>query len=84
MDPYRLLANRQLHSQSLIGMSGVEGVGFGYMRQPASVPMLTQQVKGTGEAQWGGLTDKLKETYLGLPLWVWLLGAGAAYVAWMK
>jgi hypothetical protein len=80
MDPYRLLANRQLHSQSLIGVSGAAGVGFGYMRQPASPPMLTQQVKGTGEIP----TSPLQAEWLGLPLWVWLLGAGAAYFAWMK
>lgn len=87
MDPFRALARQQLAGQAMIGVSGAYsvGTGFGYMREPASPPMLTQQVKGTGEtAPAATMTSKLTESYLGLPLWIWLLGAGAAYWAYFK
>jgi hypothetical protein len=75
MDPYRLLARSQLMSQSMVGTSGMEGVGFGYFREPAAPPMLTQQVKGTGEASPG---------LFGLPWWVWALAGCAAVYAYSK
>lgn len=94
MDPFRLLARQQLAGQSMIGVSGALGVGYGYFREPASPPMLTQQVKGTagssgsqgvsGSSGSQGISGALTESYLGLPLWVWLLGAGAAYFAYFK
>lgn len=96
MDPFRLLARQQLTGQAMIGVSGPYsvGTGYGYFREPASPPMLTQQVKGTGGSLGSqgisgssgsqGISGALTESYLGLPLWVWLLGAGAAYWAWIK
>lgn len=74
MDPFRLLARQHLGGHSMIG------VGYGLFRQPADVPMLKQQVKGTGEAEGEGL----QKNFLGLPLWLWLVAGAAALYGFSK